>query len=204
LDRAEVGELFYIAPIDNVPSILRLGLLSDRRAAKVPHVSVASTLIKTRRAPKPVSRTRTLPDYVNLYFCARNKMMFGLVHSTVPAESLCVLRIATEVLDLSEAVIADGNASSDYTRFDPVPTGLARLDAERIHAEWWTRYDDDIEKWEHGRVKNSELLIPDFVPPSLITGALVATDAVAVRLRPVMTPRAVLVAPYVFFAGPRA
>lgn len=205
MDRSQVGEIQYISHVDNVESILTLGILSDRRSAAIKHVSVASTLIKARRAPKQISAARTLPDYANLYLCARNKMMSGLLYGSnpVPIETLCVLQINETALDVPDAVIADGNASSEYTRFDPVPVGLPRLDFDRIHAEWWTRYEDVREKWEHGRVKNAELLIPDVLPPDYVTGALAPNEAVAAMLRPIMAPRPVVVAPYVFFAGPR-
>jgi hypothetical protein len=197
--RSQVGELYYIAPVVNIASIVAGGILSDRLAAKVPHASLASPLIKARRAPKPVSATRTLPDYVNLYFCARNKMMSKLLYDGVPLESMCVLTVSEEALDIEDAAIADGNASSDYTRFDPVAVGLPQLDHDRIHAEWWTRHADVLEKWEHGRVKNAELLVPDVIPPELITGALAPVAAI---LAPILRPREVVATKYVFFHGP--
>jgi hypothetical protein len=201
--RTQVGELYYIAPVANVPSILATGILSARASGKVTHVSIASSLILSRRANKPVSATRKLPDYVNLYFCARNKMMSRLLYDGVPRDSLCVLQVSERALDMPEAVIADGNASSDYTRFDPVPVGLPALDHDVIHAEWWTKYEDERDKWEHGRRKNAELLIPDVVPSKYIRGALAPMRSVAAALAPMMGALPVVVAPYVFFSGPK-
>jgi hypothetical protein len=41
MERDELKELQYITPIENVPSIMRLGILSHRSANRVGHSSVA-------------------------------------------------------------------------------------------------------------------------------------------------------------------
>ena len=203
MDRRDVGELFYIVPLPNVPSIIAIGLLSDVGAAAVAHKSVADPTIKARRATRTVSASHRLPDFVNLYFCARNKMMFKIHANNPSLDHMCVLRLSHRLLDIEDAVIADGNASSDYTRFDSVAVGLPRLDADRIHAEYWTHHPDEVDRWEHGRVKAAELLVLDVVDPEFILGGLVATATATAALRPMIAPRPVVVAPYVFFRGPK-
>ncbi len=47
--REELAELHYITPIANVASILVHGLLSNRRVAREPHVSVANPQVQGRR-----------------------------------------------------------------------------------------------------------------------------------------------------------
>ena len=197
MDRSQIGELFLIAPVANVPSMLRYGILSNQRAARLTHRSVALQVIQQRREHIRVAPRRMLHDYANLYFCARNPMMFYVVHHN-PIDEVCLLRIAPEVLDLPDVVVSDGNASSDYTRFDSPAVGLPRLDFERVHARYWN-HDDVIAHWEHSRVKCAEVLLPDSVPVGYILGAYAPTADVGAVLMPMLLGRDVRVAPYPFF-----
>jgi len=87
-----------------------------------------------------------------------------------------VLRINSEVLDLSGAIICDGNAASNYTRFWHSPEGLQFLCRDDVFAEWWT--DEDIfEKWRKTRAKCSEVLVPDRIEVCYIIGAYVSCQA---------------------------
>ena len=129
MKREDLPELHYITAISNVPSILRGGILSHRRAAGQRHQSVAMAEIQERRRAKGVPGGRSLHEYVNLYVCARNPMLFKRKDQHL---SLCVLRIDPAILDLPGVVIADGNAASKYTGFWPSPSGLARLDRELV------------------------------------------------------------------------
>jgi hypothetical protein len=94
---------------------------------------------------------------------------------------LIVLRLETTVLDLSDAVIADGNAASDSTAFYPSPVGLRNLDGDAIFASDWT--DPDVfEYWHKKRVKCAEVLIPDQIPPEFIVGAYVSSQQTLKRI----------------------
>jgi hypothetical protein len=170
MNRHDINELHYITPIANVPSILQHGLLSHSRAQKVVHQSVAMLEIQELRSKKVVPGGRPLHDYVNLYFHARNPMLYKL---QARHQALCVLRISPEVLNLPGAVICDGNAASDYTRFWLSPDGLQFLCRDDVFAEWWT--DEDIfEKWRKTRAKCSEVLVPDRIEVRCIIGAYVS------------------------------
>ncbi len=120
MDRGDVPELHYIAPIANVASIMEHGLLPYNRARELPHCSVAMRKMQQRCKVKVVPNGRPLHDYVNLYFHARNPMLYRLreQHAT-----LCVLQIDTAVLDVAGAIITDGNAASNNTAFYPSPKG---------------------------------------------------------------------------------
>jgi hypothetical protein len=72
MDRGMVTELHYIAPVSNLPSMARRGLVSHNRAAKVEHSSVALGAVQDRRASRRFPWGMQLHDYVNLYFDARN------------------------------------------------------------------------------------------------------------------------------------
>ncbi len=199
--RSEVGELFYITPVGNVRSIVTVGILSHNHAAPIRHTSVALDVIQEKRSHVRVSSSRMLHDHVNLYLCARNPMMYYVIHHN-PIEQVCLLRISPDVLDLPEVAVADGNASSSYTtRFDTPLVGLPRIDFERLHAKYWTNYEDQIEVWEHSRVKAAEVLVPDLLDPRHIIGAYAPTRSVATAVTAVIGRRDVQVARYPFFEG---
>jgi hypothetical protein len=128
VDRSDLSELHYITPTANVPSILQHGILSFGRAQSLGPASVAMKPVQNRRAGKRVPGGRPLHDYANLYICARNPMLF--VRSS-QHQTLCVLAVRTDVLDLPGVVIADGNAASNYTAFWPSPEGLRKVDRRR-------------------------------------------------------------------------
>lgn len=193
----ELDELHYIAAIQNVPSILQRGLLSHRRAASVPHISVAMELIQERRRQVIVPGGRRLHDYVNLYVNARNKMMYK-VKSDRGDDNICVLRVSPDVIHMNGAVVADRNASSDYVRFDPALEGLGRLDRETIFARYWT-HEDPIEQQRHGSLMCAEVLVPDTVPPTSVTGAYVATRVAETNLRALAPALPIETRPYIFF-----
>lgn len=172
MNRANLKELHYIAHFNNLPSILQVGILSHTKAAVHQPTSVASQDVQNRRAGRRVPRGRRLHEYANLYFTARNPMMYVLRHQHA---DLAVLTIATTVLDIPGTVLADGNAASDSTAFYASPHGLSNLDEEAIFASDWT--DQDLyEYWYKKRVKCAEVLIPDEVPPEFITSGYVSSQ----------------------------
>lgn len=177
MNRADLRELQYIAPMRNVPSIAWRGILSHRLAAKVAHDSVAMEAIQDRRAKVVVPGGRPLHDYVNLYICARNPMLRRVRGYHL---DLCVLRVRPEVLDLPGVVVTDRNASSGYARFAPAPRGLAVVDRALTFAEYWTD-PDEIVYYQKKSAKCAEVLVPDRVDPSYIIGAYVSCDEALVH-----------------------
>ncbi|MCX7626577.1 MAG: DUF4433 domain-containing protein [Candidatus Sumerlaeaceae bacterium] len=178
MQREEIKELHYITPICNVASILQHGLLSHNRAKKVLHRSVAMPEIQEKRARKIVPGAKPLHDYVNLYFHARNPMLYK---RQAEHQALCVLRISPAVLDLPRVVITDGNAASNYTRFRTVAEGLQHLNRDDVFAEWWTD-TNAIEAFRKKSAKCAEVLVPDSIPPRYIIGAYVACETARAEL----------------------
>jgi hypothetical protein len=176
---ADLAELHYIAPIANAKSILSNGILSHQGAQAVKHHSVADPIIQARRKSRRVPGALRLHEYVNLYFTARNPMLF---RRKAQHHSLAVLRVDPGVLELPGVVICDGNASSDYTKFLAAPSGIAALDHDLIYAEHWTS-DDPIDQWNRKRVKCAEVLVPTTVPPEYLLGAYVSGQRGEAALR---------------------
>ena len=120
MNREDISELHYIAPIENVLSMMSQGILSNRRAAQVLHTSVAMEKVQDRRRNKQIPGARRLHDYANLYFDAHNPMLSKRRDKN---DAICVLRIDHAVLNLPGVIVADCNAASDYVRFSTVEIG---------------------------------------------------------------------------------
>lgn len=127
---ARVTELHCIMPIANLGSVMAHGVLSYERAARLPHQSVAMQPVQDRRDQKQVPGGLKLHQYANLYFHARNPMLFKRLSE---AGTLCILRVSTAVLALAGTVISDQNAASDYVRFYH-PSQCQGLDFDEIFA----------------------------------------------------------------------
>lgn len=173
MKREELSELHYIMPIANAPSVFTNGILSHKMAKAINHVSVSMQEIQERRAKVKIPGGKPLHDYVNLYFHARNPMMYKRRNQH---NDLCILRVATSVLDLPGTIIADRNASSDYVRFLQSPGGLTVLDSNLVFAESWTS-DDPIEQMKRASIKCAEVLVPEMIATRFIFGAYVSCTA---------------------------
>lgn len=195
MQRGELAELHYITPIANLPSILRLGILSHNRAKRVDHQSVSMNEIQDRRAKVTVPGGRKLHEYVNLYICARNPMMYK---RQAQYKELCVLRVDLNLIDLPGVVITDGNASGDYVRFSAAPKGLAIVDRDWTFADDW-RDPDQIQYFRKKAAKCAEVLVPDKVKPDYIKGAYVACQEAQATFEAQVTGVSVVINSHLFF-----
>jgi hypothetical protein len=169
--RQEIEEFHYITPIANLPSLLARGILSHNEAQRVPHQSISMDSVQDIRRGKRLPDGTLLHDYANVYFQARNPMLYRRLELQ---DRLAVLRVDPSVLDIPGAVVTDGNAAAGFTAFQPAPHGIAIVDRDTTFAARWTHQDP----WEYRRRKASscaELLVPGFVPPNQILGAWVAS-----------------------------
>ena len=167
-----VTEFHCIMPQDNVPSVLIHGILCHELASRLEHASVAMDAIQERRDKRKVPGGLRLHQYANLYFHARNPMMFKRRdHASV----LCVLRVSTDILRLPGVVLTDQNASSDYARL-LAPDQWRHLHFDDIFALDWRHPDDPIASHRYRSRKCAEVLVPRRVPPSYLIGAYVVDD----------------------------
>lgn len=173
-----VTELQCIMPLDNVPSVLKHGILSFEQAAKLTHRSVAMQEVQERRDHRQIPGGLKLHQYANLYFHARNPMLFTRKDE---AASLCVLRVSTAVCSIKGVVLADSNASSDYVRFLH-PSQWNLLDFDAIYAMDWRHPGDLIAYYRHRSQKCAEVLVPHNIEPRFLVGAYVVDNAAASRL----------------------
>jgi hypothetical protein len=173
-----VTEFQCIMPMENIPSVLTHGILSHEQASKLAHASVAMEAIQEKRDKKHVPGGLKLHQYANLYFHARNPMLFKRKDQ---APNLCVLRVSTEVRNLSGVVFADSNASGDYVRFLS-PAQWRLLHFNDIYAMDWRHPNDPIAYYRHRSRKCAEVLVPHRVECPLVTGAWVVDRTAADKL----------------------
>jgi len=194
---ARVTEFQCIMPLENIPSVLKLGILSNERAAKLEHRSVAMEDVQEKRELKHVPGGLKLRQYANLYFHARNPMLYKRKGEI---NNLCVLRISTEILQLPGVVLADCNASSPYVRF-LAPSQWALLDYEAIYAMDWNRQhaNDPYAYRVHKARKCAEVLVPHVVKPAFVIGAYVVDEAAKLKLESLGFDRAVAIDSDMFF-----
>lgn len=191
----DLPELHYITPIGNLPSILERGILSHSRVEEIDHESVAASEIQERRAGKRVPEGRPLHEYVNLYFHARNPMMYK---RRGQHEDLCVLSVHRRVLRMEGTVISDKNASSDYARFGQGADDLDILDAEWVYARDWTHHDQ-LTQWRYKSIKCAEVLVPDRVPTAHVQGIYVSCKRSEEDVKEIVTDVQVKISPDLFF-----
>ena len=178
MDPADLTELHYITPIENLGSIMQRGILSHKLASSLQPTSIANGNIQQRRQAKVVPSGRRLHDHANLYLCARNPMMY---RRQAQHTNLCVLRVSPEVLHLDGVVLTDGNAASGYTRFAPSPSGLSIVNTELVFAKYWTQ-GDEIERYKRKSAKCAEVLVPEQVESPHIVGAYVSCSPTQYQL----------------------
>jgi hypothetical protein len=194
---ARVTEFQCIMPLANIPSVLKLGILSNERSAKIAHRSVAMEEVQEKREQRHVPGGLNLHQYANLYFHARNPMLYKRKSDT---NQLCVLRVSTEILQLPGVVFADCNASSPYVRF-LAPSQWALLDYEAIYAlDWHRQHANDPYAYRvHKARKCAEVLVPHAVETKYVIGAYVVDAATKLKLQSLGFDRSVTIDSEMFF-----
>ena len=170
---SEIKALYYITHIDNLPSILEKGILSHEKIEndQVQPERIYNTEIINIRKEKRTPNQKSLWSYANLYFQARNPMMYRVVHEK-GARDLAVLEVSENILQTLGIFITDGNAANAPTQFYPLIDGLKvlRLQRKILYNEWWNNLDGSKRKIM------AECLVPDSIRPEFINSVYVADE----------------------------
>jgi hypothetical protein len=172
---SDVTELYYITHIENIPSIIRFGILAHNRVEKLgiaPNRIDEPGVQEHRKIKKIPGTNKSLHDYANLYFDAHNPMLSARRNQN---DSICVLRIKKNILNIGGVIVTDKNAARPCW-FKPVQEGLPLLNKDEIFARYWTNSDDYYEEQRLKGVKCAEVLVPDCIPVAMILGAFVANN----------------------------
>lgn len=187
--------LYNITPLDNIPSIIRNGILCYNTAEKIHHTSIALSDVQSRRKDVQIPGGLKLHDYANLYFTYHNPMLYRRQDQ---ADSLCILALSAEVLNIEDCVVSDRNAATHLVRFYSAEEGIRKLDFDKIYAQSWI-HADTFEQSNRKAIKCAEVLVPYQVPYEYIVGACVVSEEAANILTAYGFDRQISIKPSVFY-----
>jgi hypothetical protein len=182
-------------PIENVISAFSRGILSHNTVAAVPHRDVSMSEVQGRRSTIQVPNGLMLHDYANVYFNARNPMMYKLKDS---CDALCVLKVSKQILDIDGVVITDGNAGSGWSAFKH-PREMSSLDFNAIYAQSWVHANDEIATKIHKRSMCAEVLVPKSISPNYLNGIYVVNKSVETKMKQQGFTGEIAINPAMFF-----
>ena len=178
--QVDVKGLFYITHKDNVASILRHGLLSHSSVLdrSLQYQAIYDSEIVSNRKNKLTPNGHSLWDFANVYFQARNPMMYRVIHEK-GANDLAVISFNSRVLDIPSVFVTDGNAANSATSFYNKHEGIkALVDSwDIITGEWWNSVDGSKRKIM------AECLVPSCIPPEYIHTVYAPSHRAAEEIR---------------------
>ncbi len=188
----DIKSLYYITHRENVPSILKDGILSHQYVEDnhVKYTPIYDAAIVSNRKQKSTPAGQGLWAYANVYFQARNPMLYRVL-SEKSSKEIVVIGVQPRVLTCPGVFITDGNAASGPTEFYGLKDGLKAISAnwKTITSEWWNSVDGSKRKIM------AECLIPNQIAPDLIHSIYVADHETAVQLRTAISPNTIPVIP---------
>ena len=159
----KLRELYYITHIDNIPSILERGIMSHERIESegIDFTPIYDREIVTNRKNILAPNGKSLWSFANLYFNARNPMLYRVVCEK-GADKIAVIGVDKKILDLDGVFVTDGNAASSYTSIlRPSKKVLFKI-LEEVDRIFWSEFDSSKRKIM------AECLVPEFIPPQYI------------------------------------
>ncbi|RHU44980.1 DUF4433 domain-containing protein [Clostridium sp. TF11-13AC] len=171
--------LYNIQPINNIPSIMKRGLLSNEKARKINHTSIAMNEVQDRRDLIRIPNGLRLHQYANLYFDPWNPMLSKRRNQN---EEICILKFDKVVLDFEDVILSDRNASSDYAAFYDAFTGLDNIDFNSVYAKYWID-DNYYEQCKKKSIKCAEVLVPHYIPFDYVMCAAVVNENAKINLK---------------------
>jgi len=178
-----IKELYYITHIENVPSILKRGILCHQiiEEKNIEFTPIYNKEIVSRRAQRLVPGGKTLWAFANLYFQARNPMLYKVIHDK-PLDEIVVLGVRRDVIRTKGAFVTDGNAASSPTIILPVSQAKNLWEEIGNHTEidWWNEADGSKRKIM------AECLVPERIAPENIQTIYTANLKVKEKLESIL------------------
>jgi len=167
-----VTGLFYITHIDNIPSLLEKGILSHEQivSRNIQFTPIYDEGIVSNRRDIHTPDGRTLWNFTNLYFQARNPMLYRVLHEK-PENEIAVISVQPNVLGRPDIYVSTGNAahsSSNILNTSEMKKALRQIIRDTVGVEWWNDLDGSKRKIM------AECLVPDMLPPDYIQSIYVA------------------------------
>lgn len=197
-DTLPVERLYYIAPIKNVPNILRYGIYSYNKAQWLHPDSFALERVQDRREHVKVGRDYSIHDFANLYYNPRNAAMYKLKAEGM-AESLVVFGVSKKVAeDRSKVWFSNMNAACADAVIEHNIYYTRNYPWDVIMADSWYDKDPEIKQWKKA-VMCAEVLVKDRVYPKFIARIYAPTESVSDRLVRMGVILPIEVTPNMFF-----
>lgn len=156
LEKYNIEYFFYLCHIDNLSSILKMGILSKHEIEKygAEYRSIADDSVQYRREHKSFSfsgKSFGIHDCAPLFFTPKTPMQYV----RKAEEGLIILGIDANIIRDSSIVfvICDGNAACHNTNFYFGIDGLDKIDWDVIKSHYWTKFPDGKRK------RSAEILI---------------------------------------------
>ena len=179
LSKIPFGSLFYVCHIDNISSILKLGILSHNFAHK-------NGLVKNDISDKSVNSLRNrfeqslggnIHDFAPLFLHLRNSTFFRWCKSE-DKNNLILLKVNPHILLADNVAFSDGNAAVRTTKFYQNIDDFNKLNWQIIKEEYWSNYPDGK------RIKCSEVLVRDKIQLHYINELLVYSEETLGKILP--------------------
>lgn len=202
--------IFRIVHLDNLPYIVRTGLLHAplHPDADPNYIQIGDRQLTSKRGQTvvPVGPGGTFRDYVAFYFGPRQPMLYCIKHGNLfvvkrPMEEIIYLVSNVEFVASSGRpfVFYDGHAYDDLSTPYTDLAYLDQIDRKDTHAKYWQDEDDPDLK----RRKQAEFLVHQELPFRYVTHMLAYNDNSAAKvtgmLQGTSTTPTVLVRPNFFF-----
>jgi hypothetical protein len=167
-----ISGLYYITHIENLPSIM------EHESNGINFTPIYDSGIVSSRKEKTVPDGRSLWQFANLYFQARNAMLYRVVCEK-SSRHIAIISIRPDIVNRNDIFISTGNAASYQTEIVLAGDGRKKIpkileDADR---EYWSSEDGSK------RRMMAECLIPTRVPPEDIQTVYVANHEAAGDVR---------------------
>lgn len=187
-----IKNLYYITHINNIPSILRRGVLSHERVEveQVQPTRIYDEQIISSRQKKTTPDGKSLWNFANFYFKPRNPMLYRVICEK-PMEEIAVLALRADILKQPGVFVTNGNAASMLTQIFPASQlneVIAQI-AKVIDQEWWKEEDGTKRKIM------AEVLVPDEVQPEYIDSIYVASHQSADKVKQMIGQSALPIIP---------
>ena len=161
----KITGLFYITHIDNIPSILRNGILSHERIQNenIPFIPIYNEQIVSNRKDILTPDGRSLWNFANLYFQPRNPMLYRVLHEK-PANQVAIISIQPTILERSDIYVSNGNAahsSSVILHIKESKKEMRQIIRDTVGVQWWNDLNGSK------RRIMAECLVPNVVTPEM-------------------------------------
>lgn len=175
---------FRIVHIDNIPYILKNGIVNAAKSTKKDdsYISIGNeSLIEVRRNQNIIHTESCIGDYIPFYFGPRSPMLYTIQNGYNGVEKCDATNLVYLVLKISDIIksgfqgyFTDGHALNICSHTYEI-SKLKQLNElvhyENVYRPYWSTKEDN--SGEYKRMKSAELLIENSIPTTMIAGYVV-------------------------------